>query len=712
MKSLLALSAVLLMSLLATGQTLINGKVTDENGSSVPGANIFVDGTYDGTTSGADGAFSFKTNAEGEVDLVGTFVGFKDFRVKIAVKGEPIFIHIQLQEEVSELDVVTISAGSFAAGDESRRTIFRALDIATTAGATADIAGALNTLPGTQKVGESGRLFVRGGDGSETRTFIDGMLVMDAYAPAGPNTPSRGRFLPFMFKGTSFSTGGYSAEFGGALSSALALDSRDDAEVTRTDIGLLSVGADLAHTRAWSGGSATAKLQYTNIRPYFRLINQEVDWKTPPASVQGVAAIRQRLSNGGMVKFYANVSDADFSLYRRDIDDQNIKTYFRLKNAYRYLNATYKAPVGEAWSVLYGISGNVNNNIRTLGDKEIHENEKGVHGKIVANGSLGKSVEVKTGAELFYRKYDEVPRVDGTVAVEEILPAAFVEADLYASSRFVTRIGGRMEYNSMHGRTSLDPRVSVAYRFEDASQVSLAYGTFRQIPSNQYIKNFTSLTDERAEHYILSYQKLKNKRTVRVEGFYKRYKDLVKFVAPDAAKNTGDGYAKGVEVFWRDNASLRGLDYWVSYSLLDTRRNYLDFPTEAIPSFASKHNLSVVTKYFFEKIRSQVGATYAIASGRPFNNPNQESFNASRTPVYQDLSVNVSYLPSPQLVIHLSCTNVLGYDNIFGYEYSAVRNEQGVFNGRAIRHPAPRFLFIGVFLTISREKSMNQLPVL
>jgi hypothetical protein len=99
-------------------------------------------------------------------------------------------------------------------------------------GATADIAGALNTLPGTQKVGESGRLFVRGGDGNETRTFIDGLVVLDAYKPSAPNTPSRGRFLPFMFKGTSFSTGGYSAEYGQALSSALVLDSKDKGELT------------------------------------------------------------------------------------------------------------------------------------------------------------------------------------------------------------------------------------------------------------------------------------------------------------------------------------------------------------------------------------------------------------------------------------------------------------------------------------------------
>ena len=124
-----------------------------------------------------------------------TFVGYKTISSPVELKAKDVTLEIVLQEEVNMLDGVTISAGSFTAGEEKRRTILKPLDIATTAGATADIAGALNTLPGTQKVGESGRLFVRGGDSNETRTFIDGIAVLDAYGPSAPNTPSRGRFL-------------------------------------------------------------------------------------------------------------------------------------------------------------------------------------------------------------------------------------------------------------------------------------------------------------------------------------------------------------------------------------------------------------------------------------------------------------------------------------------------------------------------------------
>ena len=229
---------ILLTLLTITGwaQTKISGVINDEKGEAVPGANIFIRDSYDGITADVEGKFSFTTVEKGSKILIARFLGYKQFQQILELKGQPLVFSIQLKEEINQLDAVVISAGSFTAGEEKRRTILKAIDIATTAGATADIAGALNTLPGTQKVGESGRLFVRGGDGNETRTFIDGMAVLDAYETSAPNTPSRGRFLPFMFKGTSFSTGGYSAEYGQALSSALVLSSKDKAELNQTDI--------------------------------------------------------------------------------------------------------------------------------------------------------------------------------------------------------------------------------------------------------------------------------------------------------------------------------------------------------------------------------------------------------------------------------------------------------------------------------------------
>jgi len=696
-------------------QTPVTGRITDDNARPVPLANVFLEGTYDGAMSDENGNFTFETGETGHLNLVVRMIGYKEFKKEVTLSGKQVSVEVQLVEEISELKAVTITAGAFTASDESRRTVFRALDIATTAGVTADIAGALNTLPGTQKVGESGRLFVRGGDGNEAKTFIDGMLVLDAYSPSAPNTPSRGRFLPFMFKGTSFSTGGYSAEFGQALSSVLSLESRDETELTRTDIALLSVGGDVTHTQAWKGGSAAAKVQYTNLRPYMNLIRQEIDWEEAPMSFEGIGSFRQRLTKAGLLKIYTNVSRSDFSLFDYSIDDPFQTRLFSQENGYTYVNASYKDILSTNWIIRGGLAYTGLDNDIITGYDAVAENENGAHFKAVVEGSIRDRIELKTGVEVLTRKYSYrvAPAGSGVFSsrFDESVTAMFAETDVYASNNFVTRAGVRVERNSLTDAVTLDPRLSLAGKVGEDGQVSLAWGRFRQTPDNEWLRQQTGLDPECASHYIVSYQRIENNRTFRIEAYHKQYDNLVKIVN-DVVTNTGAGYARGLELFWRDNESVNNLDYWVSYSYLDTERDYLDFPVKATPSFASKHNFSVVTKYFIVKLKSQLGATWSFTSGRPYNDLNGPVFNGGRTPSYQDLSFNWSYLPKPNLIVYFSCTNLLGHDNIFGYEYGSVRNEDGLYNSRPIRQPAPRFLFLGIFYTISKDKSVNQLPTL
>ncbi|HCZ36112.1 MAG TPA: TonB-dependent receptor [Cytophagales bacterium] len=699
-------------------QTRITGKVTDAAGEPIPGANVLIKDSYDGTSSGIDGTFSFVSEEKGPQTLLITFVGFKHFEQALELSGKDITIAATLKEEINQLDGVVISAGSFTAGEERRRTILKPVDIAMTAGATADIAGALNTLPGTQKVGESGRLFVRGGDGSEARTFIDGMVVLDAYGPAAPNTPSRGRFLPFMFKGTSFSTGGYSAEYGQALSSALVLTSKDKAEMNQTDIGILSVGADVAHTQVWDRASVSGKVQYTNIQPYFGLINQRVDWNKAPESFESSAAYRQQVGKSGMFKFFGNLNQSSFSLFNHDILNPAIKQKFDLTNRYRYGNASYQQPVGN-WTLCGGASYSYNQNDVRIDEKPMGETETGVHTKLVGEHSVSDQLEIRIGSEVIHRQYEAVRYNEALGSSEalrftEMVSATFAEGEYYFSNKVVAKAGGRFEYVNLNQSATVSPRLSLAYKPGKQGQFSFAYGSFTQSAQNQYLRMNTQLNPETAQHYILNYQVITNSKTFRIEAYQKEYRNLVKFDAanPQLISNSGTGFARGIELFWRDSETIKNVDYWLSYSFLDTKRSYLDFPFAATPAFASAHNFSAVYKHFLSKMKSQVRLTYSFSSGRPYYNPNRSAgeFHEDRTPAYHDLSANIAYLPKSNLIVYLSCTNVLGRDNVFGYQYSSTTNSQGQFESRAVRQAANRLLFLGIFITLSKNKSVNQLP--
>jgi hypothetical protein len=209
----------LLFSFRAQAQTTVSGIVTEKNGKPILGANVYLDGTYDGATSGINGLYSFTTDTTGSQTLVASFVSFETISVTEDVSTFSNY-KVILKEDVNSLDTVVISAGTFEASDNGKVSVLKPLDVVTTASALGDFLGALQTLPGTTTVAEDGRLFVRGGDANETQIFIDGLRVFSPYTPTTANTPTRGRYSPFLFDGITFSTGGYSAEYGQALSSA------------------------------------------------------------------------------------------------------------------------------------------------------------------------------------------------------------------------------------------------------------------------------------------------------------------------------------------------------------------------------------------------------------------------------------------------------------------------------------------------------------
>ena len=84
----------------------VTGKVTSsDDGSPLPGVSIAVKGTSKGTTSGADG--SYKINAGAGASLTYSFVGFKTITSEV---GNRTIINIQLQNEISQLDEVVVTA--------------------------------------------------------------------------------------------------------------------------------------------------------------------------------------------------------------------------------------------------------------------------------------------------------------------------------------------------------------------------------------------------------------------------------------------------------------------------------------------------------------------------------------------------------------------------------------------------------------------------
>ena len=700
---------VILFSLSIFAQTKITGKVTDQNNVPLPGANIYIKDSYDGATSDADGKFSFISDETGDAVLVVSYVGYKSSETNLTLDGKPKNVDVVLEENSTELGTVVISAGSFEASDEKKAVILRPLDIVTTAGATADIYSALKTLPGAQQIGETEGLFVRGGSASETKTIIDEMIVQNPFYSKVPDIPSRGRFSPFLFKGTIFSTGGYSAQYGQALSSVLVLNTQDLAPKTQTSLSLMILGLGGSRVQRWENTSLAVEANYYNLSPYFDAFKQRTDWKQSPRGIDFSTNLRQKTSDTGMLKVFSSYSNGDLSLFNLNLDDLVTKEYFGSKDYNFFLNANYREVFGNDWAFFAGYSfSDDNQKIDLTSDKIVNDEKLNTAKVTVSKEIIGKSYILFGGEILNYNYKNNFNEFTSTL--NEVFSAGFVETDVFITNDIAVRLGLRSEYSKLLDKTNFAPRFSAAYRLGDYDQLNFAYGNFYETPGKEFLIFTKNYEFEKSTHYIANYQYLGENITFRIEAYYKDYSDLAKgndfvyptFDVPDTPYGSyGRGYAKGIDIFWRDRQTFDLTDYWISYSYLDTKRDYRNYPKLVQPTFATPHTFSVVVKRWVPQIASSIGVTYSYATGRPYFNPNNPDFLGDRTKAYQNLSFNISYLTNVFnnfTVVYASLDNLIGYNNIYSYRYSSDGSVR-----MPIVSPALRSFFIGMFISLGES---------
>ncbi|MFS4482821.1 TonB-dependent receptor [Hyunsoonleella sp. 2307UL5-6] len=696
-------------------QTIISGTVYNTQKEPIIGANVYLEGTYDGGTTNEDGVFSFSTSKTGSQTLIISFLSYETF----TMLGDISYmkdLNIKLKDDVNTLDAVVLSAGTFSAGDNSKVNVLKPLDVVTTASALGDFVGALQTLPGTTTVAEDGRLFVRGGDASETQIFIDGIRVFTPYTPTTNNAPTRGRYSPFLFDGITFSTGGYSAEYGQALSSVLLLNTIDEPDQEKTDIGIMSVGATLGNTQKWEKSSVSVNASYVNLAPYNAIFSNRNDFIKPFETASGEAVFRRK-TNSGLFKLYSAFDTSSFELIQEDIN-QPEGQFIKLNNNNFYVNGSYSGVLSDTWSMQTGFSFTNAKNKVNLGESAIRDTEQSIHSKLKFKNRISNRFKLYFGAEYFKTDFEEqfnnefVDNVN--YGFDNNIVAAFTEADIFLSKNLAFKTGLRAEYSNLFDDFTLAPRATMAYKISAKSQLSIAYGDFYQNPTSNVLKFNQDFDPANAKHYILNYQYNADRKIFRAEAYYKDYNSLAKFSGDfpsfDSSFNSnGSGFARGIDFFWRDSKSIKNIDYWLSYSLLDTKRNDRNFPELAQPNFANTHNFSAVAKYWIDDWKSQVGFSYAYASGRTFTDPNKPGFLNEKTKAFNNLSVNWAYLISPQKILYASVNNVLGFKNINGYQYANTPNMNGNFNRRALRPALDQFFFVGFFWTISEDKKSNQL---
>ncbi len=735
----------LLLSVLAgfaSAQFTIKGIVKDNKGNHIGGVSIVVKDTYDGATTDSTGKFSFKTFEKGEQILVASSIGYRPFEQKIKLEGGIINLNIIIKEEITELKAVVITAGTFEASDRKKAAaVLNPIDIVTTASAEGDVTGAMKTLPGAQQVGESEGLFVRGGTSGETKTFIDGTLVNNFFYTSIPNIASRSRFSPFIFKGTVFSTGGYSALYGQAMSSALILESIDlpDRTSASLSVSVIGLGGGYQQLAKNKNSSWGFSYEYTDLTLAFKLFKQKQNYFQIPVYHTADANFRIKTSKTGILKYYGYFNANHLGFRENSIDTSGYQDVFRLKNINVYHNLAYKEKIGKKWRFNSGISYTNNKDDINGGLQDQQKND------VTLTGLEFKKFTLNSKADYFNAKAVFERRLTGLSAIrfgseynysndmptftiyngqqfkyniKENIISAFAETDIYITNNVAAKLGTRLEHSSLLDKFNFAPRISLAYKVGKEGQASLAYGIFYQDPDKRYLPAANTVTFSRADHYIAQYQRTTSLITFRIEAFYKKYHDLIKTDLSGgreaAVSNKGFGDAKGFEVFWRDRKTVKNLDYWISYSYLDTKRDFLNFPYAIQPSFAAKHTASLVVKKFVMAWKTGFNWSYNYSSGRPYYNiyydGSQYKFrDKGLIPDYHNVSFSLNYIPAiatqnakTWIVYVISWSNIFGIKQTYGYQYS--------YDGlkkQAIVPTSRTFIYIGIFFSFGVDRTQD-----
>jgi len=664
----------------------IQGIVTDQKNNPLPCANVFLKGRMEGSISAENGNFSFKTSSTGKSVLICSYIGYDTFEKNIEINTSSIItIKIKLKQTQIKGEAVMVTASSFTAADEEGVTL-TALDVVRTPGAAADLFWAIKTFPGVQQVEEGAGLFVRGGDVSETLVLLDGAIIKHPYKYESPTGGFFGTFSPFLLKGTFFSSGGFSAQYGNALSGALVMESHDlpAQRMMGFGVGLAAESIYLSIPIVEDKFGFSLSGNHSNTKMLFELNPSRKDFSRYPFSYDFNFNTIYRINDHSKLKFFLFREDDKVGV---EVEDPDNTTYFNGNSSNQLYNFKYSNLIGNNYLLQANFAFTDFKQDMQMSVLDLILEDRLYQARMTGETELLKGNTLRAGMEVFRNHtliFGSVPKDEldlGPDAPTEDVDTyyfstrvtQFIELETFAPLGIKLTPGLRGEYESISKDYTIDPRLSLIYSLDMFSNITASWGIYHQYPDSRYYDLYIGnphLSAMKSTHCILGYAFQKENKIFRLEAYYKNYQnlllenELLKYV------NEGHGYSTGIDVFAKN--SYGPVSGWISYSWLQARRKWQDLPVLTSPHFDITHNLTIVLNATLSK-NFALGFSYRYATGKPYT-PAPQQFHSARVPTYKKLDFSLSHIysffESNMTIFYLGISNLLNRINIFDYRYS------------------------------------------
>ncbi len=666
---LLILILLVLGGELAFAQGTVRGVVrSDGDGNAIPFAKVVIIGPNLFAQTDVDGLFSIKNVPVGTHQVRITVTGFTDYTQDVEVIDGKISEVVFDLIEGRTLDKINIDYKNkerkFDPGISIIKITKKDILRVPVTGGVSDIAGYFQTVPGVISTGDQGgQIYVRGGTPIQNKILLDGMTIYNPFHSIGFFSV----FETELIRSADIYTGGFSAKYGGRISSIMDITYRDgNSKRLSGMVGISPFTSSLLLEGPISkkdgvsfvvAGKAslleeTSKVLYPYINdgdglPFnFWDIYGKVSIKGDGANRISLFGFTfndqvtyQAVSNlgwnsfGGGTQFIFVPSNSElfmkgrinYSQYDIVLKEENLPDRFSgIKGGEMAFDFTYHLEGKN--KIEYGFAFNLfQTEFETFNEanRKIEENGYTIEaGGYVAHRRLTKNKRFIVEPSFRFQGYSSV----GQVTAE---PRMSMKINISESFRFKTA-GGRYTQNFTSTTSDRDV-VNLFYGFITAPSnipdgFILPDGTEREVTNGL----------QKAWHAIAGFElDLSKNLSLQLEAYYKWFSQMTNINSNKIFEDNSDN-SKIADEFKKDfiiesgeawggdvviNYTSKKLYFWAVYSLGKvTRWNGFDFYP---PVFDRRHNVNVIGTYTFGKKEDwEITGRWNLGTGFPFKQTN------------------------------------------------------------------------------------------
>ena len=653
MKNLLFLLSVLLTTTAFAQTGNIRGFVYEkESGEPVMFCNVILKGTTIGAATDINGMYNISKVNPGNYTLIVTYIGYDTTQVNITLKGGQILSqNLEIREASIKLNEVKISGEREEMRTEVKAAAIKItkqdLEMMPTIGGEPDLAQYMQVIPGVIFTGDQGgQLYIRGGSPIQNKVLLDGMII---YSPFH----SIGLFSVFdsdIIRNTDVYTGGFSAEYGGRVSSIMDIKTIDG---NKKEIGG-KLSANTFSSKLFVEGplskSGNSSFVFSGKTSYldkssdllYKYPTLYFDKKGLPYSYTDLyGKVSTKGSNGSKVSVFGfNFAD---NVNYEGISELNWNSKGM---GSEFILIPGGSPVLIEGNFAYSSYNTSLEEFNQKGDSRIRES--GINGFDMGfdftyfqpKGKIKYGFDIH-GFSTEFTTYNSVnSKIEQNENTSEF--SAYVNYQ-FTSTRWIVEPGLRLQYYGDLG-TSPEPRLGVKYIVSEKMRLKLSSGLYSQnllsTTSDRDVVNlFTGIISspedlpsqadgtpyknnfEKARHLITGVEyDVSNKIDFQLEGYIKDFTQLTNINRNMTSNNDEEfivesGIAKGIDALVKYKGQK--LYVWVVYSLGMVTRT--DGENTYFPHFDRRHNVNFVTSYKFGKNASwEADFRWNLGSGFPF----------------------------------------------------------------------------------------------